>query len=152
MARFTRDELEREFEAYQERARVAGASGQWDPWVDQFTEDAVYVEHLYGRFEGREAIRSWITSTMAEFPNSEFTSFPVEWAMFDEDRGWIVCEIQNRMRDLGDGSVFQASNYTRLVYAGDGQWSYEEDVYNPESMATCVQAWFKRRKELKTPS
>lgn len=145
---FSRDELESEFEAYQARGAAAGESGDWNPWADQFTDDAVYVEHVFGRFEGREAIRSWICSTMAEFPNSLFTSFPVEWAMYDEDRGWIVCEIQNRLTDPGDGAIFQASNLTRLVYAGGGQWSYEEDAYNPQSMADALQAWSAHRKSL----
>jgi len=149
MTLFTRDEMEREFEAYQERGRIAGESGDWSPWADQFTEDAVYIEHLYGRFEGREAIRTWITETMAPFPNNQFTYFPIEWAVFDEERGWIVCEVQNRLNDLGDGKIFQASNFTRLVYAGDGMWSYEEDVYNPESMAVCVKAWMDHRRSLK---
>ena len=149
MTTFSRAEMEREFEAYQERGRLAGATGDWNPWADQFTEDAVYVEHLFGRFEGQDAIRQWITSTMAEFPNNQFVEFPIEWAMFDEDRGWIVCEIQNRLADLGDGSIFQAANLTRLVYAGDGRWSYEEDAYNPQAMADVVQAWMRRRRELK---
>jgi hypothetical protein len=149
MTLFTRDEMEREFEAYQERGRIAGESGDWSPWADQFTEDAVYIEHLYGRFEGREAIRTWITETMTPFPNNQFTYFPIEWAVFDEERGWIVCEVQNRLNDLGDGKIFQASNFTRLVYAGDGMWSYEEDVYNPESMAVCVKAWMDHRRSLK---
>jgi uncharacterized protein (TIGR02246 family) len=148
MTTFSRAELDREFEAYQERGRVAGATGDWAPWADQFTDDATYVEHLFGRFEGRDAIRAWITSTMAQFPNDQFTSFPVEWAVFDEERGWIVCEIQNRLTDPGDGSVHQASNFTRLVYAGDGQWSYEEDVYNPQAMADAVTGWMARRREL----
>jgi len=149
MSTFSRAEMEREFEAYQERGRLAGETGDWNAWADQFTDDAVYVEHYYGRFEGQDAIRRWITSTMAEFPNNQFVLFPIEWAIFDEERGWIVCEIQNRLSDPGDGSIFQAANLTRLVYAGDGRWSYEEDAYNPAAMAVAVQAWMKRRKELK---
>ncbi len=146
---FTREELEREFEAYQARGKLAGETGDWSQWADQFTDDAVYVEHLYGRFEGREAIRRWITSTMAEYPNNQFTRFPIEWAMFDEERGWIVCEIQNRLNDLGDGEVYQAANLTKLHYAGNGQWSYEEDAYNPEAMGKVVQAWLAKKRELK---
>ena len=148
--RFTRAELEAEFEAYVARGVEAGTSGDWSPWADQFTDDAVYVEHAFGRFEGREAIREWITSTMGEFPNNQFTSFPIEWAVFDEDRGWIVCEVQNRLADPGDGAVFQASNFTRLAYAGDGLWSYEEDVYNPQSMADALQRWAEHRRMLRS--
>ena len=69
--------------------------------------------------------------------------------MFDEDRGWIVCEIQNRLNDLGDGEIYQAANITKLHYAGDGMWSYEEDAYNPEAMAVVVKAWLAKKRELK---
>jgi uncharacterized protein (TIGR02246 family) len=147
---FSRRELEDEFDAYVARGAEAGRTGDWATWADQFTTDGVYVEHLFGRFEGREAIRSWISSTMAEFPNDQFTSFPIEWAVFDEDRGWVVCEVQNRLTDPGDGTVFQASNFTRLAYAGDGEWSYEEDVYNPQSMADAVRAWADHRRMLRS--
>jgi hypothetical protein len=148
MAKYTRAELEREFEAYQARGEEAGRTGDWSPWADQFTEDAVYLEHLFGRFEGREAIREWITGCMTSFPNDQFTYFPIEWAVFDEARGWIVCEVQNRLNDLGDGQIYQASNFTQLIYAGDGMWSYEEDVYNPEHMAVVVGEWMAARKAL----
>src|SRR5215216_5732898 len=125
---FTREELEREFVAFQQRGDAAGASGDWSAWADQFTEDAHYVEHAYGTFEGREAIRRWITATMSTFPGSRMPTFPVGWYVVDEDRCWVVCEVFNRMEDPGDGSVHQAANITILHYAGDGQWSYEEDV------------------------
>jgi len=68
---------------------------------------------------------------MAVFPGSCMSSFPIEWYVADDSRGWIVCEIWNRMMDIGDGELHQASNLAVLHYAGDGLWSYEEDVYNP---------------------
>ena len=52
-------------------------------------------------------------------------------------------------RDKGDGSIFQAANLTRLVYAGDDRWSYEEDAYNPKAMADVLQAWFAHRRSLR---
>ena len=57
MGQFTRDELEEAFAAYQRASATAGATGDWSAWADIFTEDATYVEHHYGRMEGREAIR-----------------------------------------------------------------------------------------------
>ena len=106
MSRFDADEIEAAFVAYQEAAAHAGATGDWGPWVDLFTEDATYVEHLYGTFTGREEIRAWITSTMAPWPNSAFTSFPCEWHVVDVDRGWVLTKVWNRLEDPGDGSVF----------------------------------------------
>jgi ketosteroid isomerase-like protein len=134
---WSRDELEREFTRYQER----GAARDWSAWADQFTEDAQYVEHNYGVYNGREAIREWIVETMGTWPGNEMPVFPVEWYIIDEERGWIVAKIWNRMQDPGDGSVHQAYNFTLLKYAGEGKWSYEEDIYNPASFADMIKAY-----------
>ena len=130
-------------------AAAAGASGDWNQWADLFTEDAEYFEHLYGKFQGREAIRAWITATMAEFPNMEMTDFPAEWYVIDDERGWVVCAVWNRMQDLGDGEVHQAVNWSLLKYAGNDQWSYEEDIYNVDEFGVMIQDYMKARKAAK---
>gem|GEM_PF-5251320 len=53
----------------------------------------------------------------------------------------MVGQVQNRFVDPGDGSVHQAPNWTRLVYAGDGLFASEEDVYNPSHFGPMVAAW-----------
>jgi len=68
---------------------------------------------------------------MSEWPNSEMKEFPHDWCICDEERGWWVCRIENRFEDPGDGEVYEEHNITVLHYAGDHQWSYEEDAYNP---------------------
>jgi hypothetical protein len=68
-------------------------------------------------------------------------SFPHAWCVCDEERGWWVCRIENRMKDPGDGSVHQAHNITVLHYAGDMKFSYEEDAYNPAAFGPMIQAW-----------
>lgn len=146
---YSRGELEEAFAAYQARGAEAGASGNWAPWADMFTEDALYIERHYGRFEGREAIRTWITATMGEFPGNAMPEFPIGWYVVDESRGWIVCQVWNRMADPGDGSIHEADNLTLLKYAGDGLWSYEEDVYNPNDFAVMVRGWMDRRREIR---
>ena len=146
---YSRAELEDAFVAYQERAAAAGRTGDWAAWADQFTEDALYVERHYGRFDGREAIRAWISSTMGEFPGNAMPEFPIGWYVVDEERGWIVCQVWNRMADPGDGSIHEADNFTKLHYAGDGLWSYEEDIYNPNDFAVMVRGWLDRRRELR---
>jgi len=146
MGEFTRDELERAFAHYQAVAAKAAAANEWRAWADLFTDDAEYVEHHYGVFHGREAIYRWITETMHTPPNDEMNAFPVEWYVIDDQKGWIVCCIQNRMRDPGDGSVHQEANWTLLKYAGDDQWSYEEDIYNPLEFGEMIKGWFAARK------
>jgi hypothetical protein len=141
MGQWSRAEIDEAFTEYQRQAAACGASGEWRTWADLFTEDARYVEHLYGRMEGREAIYSWIQKTMSTYPGSEMPEFPIEWHVIDEERGWVLCHVWNRMRDPGDGSIHQEYNITILHYAGDGLWSYEEDVYNPMHFATMLSAW-----------
>lgn len=148
MGKWTREELERAFDNYQRLALRAGTTGDWDAWADQFTEDATYVEHLFGTFGGREAIRRWIKATMAVHPNSEMKYFPIDWYVVDEERGWIVAKVWNRMVDPGDGSLHQEYNFTLLKYAGNMQWSYEEDVYNPAPFAKMVQGWLETKQRL----
>jgi SnoaL-like domain len=148
MGKWSRAELEEAFANYQRLALRAGTSGQWDEWAEQFTEDATYVEHLYGTIGGREAIRRWIGGTMAQPINREMKYFPIEWYVIDEERGWVVCQVWNRMADPGDGSLHQAYNFTLLKYAGDMKWSYEEDVYNPEHFKQMIRGWLERRKQV----
>jgi hypothetical protein len=145
---FHRAEIQQAFQAYQERGRQAGATKDWNPWADQFTQDATYVEHLYGNFEGREAIRRWICRTMTSFPGVRMPLFPINWHVIDEERGWVVCEVANRMEDPGDGSIHEAANITILSYAGDGLWSREEDVYNPAHFMEMIHGWCRRAEEL----
>ena len=114
-----------------------------------FTEDATYIEHLFGTLGGREAIRNWISTTMSTAPNDQMKYFPVEWYMIDEERGWITMQVWNRMVDPGDGSLHQAYNFSLLKYAGGGLWSFEEDIYNPDHFRTMIRGWFEARKRCK---
>jgi len=147
MGKWSRGEIEEAFDTYQAVGLKAGTSGDWRPWVELFTEDAIYVEHLFGTFGGREGIYNWITKTMATPPNDEMRYFPVEWYMIDEERGWVACQIWNRMIDPGDGSCHQAYNFTLLKYAGGGLWSSEEDIYNPKHFADMLKGYAAAKKK-----
>jgi hypothetical protein len=50
------------------------------------------------------------------------------------------------MKDPGDGRIHQEYNFTLLKYAGEGRWSYEEDIYNPMRFGTMVGEWEAARK------
>ena len=56
-----------EVEAAFEVNRRTQERDDWDAYADLFTEDAVYVEHELGTFEGREAIRAWLVPVMGTF-------------------------------------------------------------------------------------
>jgi hypothetical protein len=141
MGSYTRAELEDGFAHYQTEVHKAGESGDWNRFADLFTEDATYVEHMYGDFAGREAIREWIVRTMTTEPGCWMPWFPPTWHVVDEERGRVICEIRNRMQDPGDGSVHEATNITILDYAGNHLFSREEDVYNPGRFVEMIAGW-----------
>jgi len=141
VASYTRAEMEEAFAHYQKVAAEAARSGDWRPWAELFTDDATYIEHVFGQFTGPDQIHAWITKTMATPPNDEMREFPIDWAVIDEQRGWIVAAIWNRMTDPGDGQLHQAINWTLLKYAGANKWSWEEDLYNPLEFASMIKDW-----------
>ena len=134
-------EIEAAFERYQHEANKAGRTGDWGPWVDCFVPDVHYIEHLYGEFHGREEVLAWITKTMTVWPFTEMQLFPWDWYTVDAEQGWIIGQVENRFVDPGDGEVYEGANWTRLVYAGDGVFASEEDVYNPAHFGPMLEGW-----------
>ena len=136
---FPREEIEAEFEKYRQRGVLAVATGDWDQWADQFTADARYREHHYGYFSGQDEIRSWITSTMKPFPTMEF---PVSYTVIDGNR--VSALIPNILPPPdGDSGYYGFDVNSILHYAGEGKWSYEEDVYSPAEAGEVVRRWLK---------
>ena len=78
---------------------------------------------------------------MNAWPFTHMQIFPWDWYTIDAEQGWVVGQVENRFVDPGDGKVYEAANWTRLVYAGDGLFESEEDVYNPQDFAPAVQQW-----------
>ena len=136
MVDISRAELEQALETYSTVVEECTRSGEWSPFADLFTEDCTYIEHAYGIFEGREAVRTWIVEVMRPFPHMRF---PTDWVAYDEPNGAIVIGIRNVLdHPTEPGVEFGFPNVTRLVYAGDGLFSSEEDVYNPARDAPRV--------------
>ncbi|MBX6389957.1 MAG: nuclear transport factor 2 family protein [Frankia sp.] len=134
---FPREEIEAEFARYRERAALAVATGDWDQWADQFTDDAHYREHHYGYFRGKREIKDWINSVMRPFPTM---TFPVSYYLIDGNR--VSALIPNILPPPdGDDGYYGFDVNTILHYAGNGKWSYEEDVYNPREAEEVVRRW-----------
>ena len=148
MPRWEKEEIEATFDKYQAAALKGAQTQDWTAWANCFTEDATYVEHHYGRFWGRQRILDWITDTMTQWPANHMTAFPISWYSIDLEKGWVICEVMNRMQDLGDGKIYEEPNITILHYAGNGLFSYEEDVYNPHNMGATIGAWIQAQKDL----
>ena len=141
MGSYSREELQAAFEHYNEARIRSQETGDWSIWAGVFSEDAHYIEHAYGEFDGRAAIEKWIVAVMAPFPDM---TFPQDWHVIDEANGAVLFQCQNRLPHPTDpeGEPFSFPNWSRLVYAGGGLWKSEEDVYNPEKDANrTIRAW-----------
>ena len=123
----SREEVEEAFRNYVAVSAEAGRTGNWDAWSELFVDDAIYVEHHFGIFRGRTAIRTWIKSVMTG--PARHMDFPVTHYVIDGDV--LYTYILNRFLPPDGSQPFQFPVVTILCYAGEGSFCYEEDVYNP---------------------
>ncbi|MGV0992256.1 MAG: nuclear transport factor 2 family protein [Mycobacterium sp.] len=149
-ARFSRAELAAAFATFEDTVAAAARTRDWDAWVAHYTPDVDYIEHAMGTMKGRDQVRAWIYDTMTTFPGSHMTSFPSLWSVIDEERGRVIVELDNPMRDPGDGTIISATNISIVTYAGDGMWSRQEDIYNPLRFLAAGMKWCRKAAELGT--
>ena len=132
---FPRDEVEAAYRAFVD----AGDAGDWDHWADLHTEDGEWHECNYGVIVGREAIRAKIKEVMAPVTMMQF---PVEWVVIDGNR--VVYYPWQVMPDpAGGDAVYRFGCVTVLVYAGDGQFSRQDDLYNPAEGQRVIKEWLR---------
>jgi hypothetical protein len=133
MTEFSRAEIE---EAYRNFVAV-GDSGDWNAWADLHSEDGVWLEHTFGQIRGRDAIRATITRVMKPVP---MMIFPVEWHMIEDNR--VVYYPWQVMPDpRGGDAVYRFGCITILEYAGNGEFSFQEDLYNPREGEAVLKRW-----------
>jgi ketosteroid isomerase-like protein len=147
---FSRSELVAAFQDFEQTVARAAETRDWDAWVEHYTPDVDYIEHAAGIMKGRDEVRTWIRNTMTTFPGSHMTAFPSLWSVIDEATGRIICELDNPMVDPGDGTIVSATNISIITYAGDGQWSRQEDIYNPLRFVRAAMKWCKKAEALGT--
>src|ERR1700712_1013834 len=134
-------ELKAAYENFRKVSDQSAATADYNGFADLFTEDCVYVEHVFGEMHGREAVRGWIVPLMKAYPNDQMVRYSHDWVLFDEDNGRVVFSARTHMADPGDGKSYSATNWTMIDYAGNGRFSREEDVYNPANFLTLLQSW-----------
>jgi SnoaL-like domain len=125
---FPRSEIQATVDRYHElRRRIdAGEESGFEVLGDMYTQDAIYIDQAWGRIEGREAITKWLEESMVGLRDWQF---PIEFIAIEGD-DVVVKWTQIIPGTRPDGSPYTQSAYSRLIYAGNGRFSYEEDVYN----------------------
>ena len=147
---FPKSELAAAFETFEQSVARAAETHDWDAWVQHYTPNVLYIEHAAGTMHGRDEVRTWIQRTMTAFPGSHMVAFPSLWSVIDEPTGRIIMELDNPMRDPGDGSVITATNISIITYAGDGLWRQQEDIYNPLRFVQAALKWCRKAQKLGT--
>ncbi len=126
-ARFQQEELAQAYEAYKKtRERIDAGELWWDALRDHFTSDATFVDPAWGRVDGLDAIVQFLEDSMRGL---EDWTFPLEWIAFEGD--CLITGWQNRLPGhRPDGSYYQVPGMSRIRYAGDGKFSFEQDLIN----------------------
>jgi len=127
MADYPKEEILETLRRYIDvRGRIEAGELKWDALADFFTDDAAFVDPAWGRVDGRENIKKFFIESMEGL---EEWTFPHEWEAVDGDR--LVIGWQNRLPGKRpDGGYWQAPGVSRMIYAGDGKFSFEQDLLN----------------------
>jgi len=121
------DEVRASVDAYLDlRNRIEAGDATWTDLADLFTDEVVYIDPAWGRIQGVDEVRTFMDESMRGL---EDWNFPVEYTAIDGDTV-VVKWTQQLPGTRPDGTRYEQSGYSTLVYAGDGKFSYEEDILN----------------------
>ncbi len=131
---YSRDEMEQQFRHYY---MVGPVMEDWVGWANLFTEEAKYFDHFYGTFTGPGEIAPYLEGTMGGSP-AVYTV--LKWYAIDGDR--VVYEALNRADNPEPGgSPIDFPSFQVINYAGNGKWSYEEDIWLMGEMKTFAKRY-----------
>jgi ketosteroid isomerase-like protein len=117
------------------RDRIDRQELPWDALAEFFTEDVVYIDQGWGRIEGLENVKKFFVESMTGL---EGWSFPRTFTAVDGNQ--LISGWQNRLPGRrADGSYYEALGISVLIYAGNGRFSYDEDILNMVHVYELIQ-------------
>ena len=136
MTDFPREEVQQALDKYLKvRERIESGELGWEALADVFTEDATYIDPAWGRFVGREAIIQFQRDSMQGLGD---WTFPIKWITIDGNR--IIIKFLNRLPgQRPDGTFYEAPGFQEIIYAGNGRFSYDEDLLNMVHVMELIQ-------------
>lgn len=136
MTDFRREEVQKVVDKYLKvREKIEAKQLGWEDLVDLFTDDATYIDPAWGRFVGREAITQFQRDSMQGL---EDWTFPIEWITIDGNR--VIIKFWNRLPgQRPDGTFYEAPGLQVLIYAGNGKFSFDEDLLNMVHVMELIQ-------------
>ena len=135
MPKFPKKEIQKALDRYHEiRDKAESGKIGWEALADVFTEDATYIDAVWGRSVGREKIRKFLHDSMQGLDD---WSFPIEWTMIGDNR--VVIKFYNRLPGRRpNGTFYEVPGISILEYAGNGKLSLEHDLYDVAHLMEVV--------------
>jgi hypothetical protein len=117
------------------RAKIARGEAGWADIAAHFTEDAVYIDPVWGRYEGRAAIAKFMHECMVGFDDWRF---PTLWSVVKDNL--IICAFWSRVPGRRpNGGHYDCFSINVSIYAGNGEFCYENDIFNMAELAQLIQ-------------
>jgi ketosteroid isomerase-like protein len=123
-----RDEVAAAIERYiAVRDEINAGARPWADLAQFFTDDAVFIDPAWGRVQGIDEMKATVFGdAMVGF---EEWQFPTEFYAIAGDNVVVKWkQILPGRRD--DGTPYEQSGVSTLIYACDGKFCYEEDLLN----------------------
>jgi ketosteroid isomerase-like protein len=118
------------------REKLDRGEAQWATIADFYTEDAVFIDAAWGKIEGRAAIAAMMTEAMAGLDG--FT-YPTDTVAIEGDDVLIAWRQVVAGLSLGGGPL-EHTGVSIMRYAGEGKFSYEEDLMNVAKVGADLMA------------
>ena len=116
------------------REKIARGGADWSEIAEHFTEDAVYIDPVWGRYVGRHAIATFMHECMIGFDDWRF---PTLWTVVKDNL--VICAFWSRVPGkLPDGSFPDCFSLSIAIYSGNGQFCYENDVFNMAELGALI--------------
>lgn len=116
------------------REQIARGEKGWADIAQHFTEDAVYLDPVWGRYVGRAAIAKFMHDCMVGL---EDWRFPPIFSVIKDNL--VICAFWSRVPGRRkDGSFPDCFCVNLAIYAGNGLFSYENDIFNVVEIAELI--------------
>jgi ketosteroid isomerase-like protein len=127
MAKYPREEVQKAVEKlHAMRDKASAGEIGWEAMVDMFTDDATFIDPAWGRYQGRENIYRFMRDSMQGLKDWKF---PTDWYLIEGHR--VISRFRNRLPGRrADGTYYDVPGVSVIEYAGNGKFSFEEDVIN----------------------
>jgi hypothetical protein len=136
-----RREIEEALDHMDSLRETSSEKGDWSIWAECLTEDVEFHDLIFGRYRGRESVRDFVVRVHAPFPHLRYER---DWSLIDVEKQEAIFQQRMILPPPSDwtGPAFATDVWSLHRYAGDGLWSFKQDVtLSPDQANKNFQSW-----------